>query len=156
MSGTASRPPAAASAGAAALAGAERVDGAVAAPVEAGRAASGDAALEVPKDVVVRPGTERLWVALKEVLDPEYPVSVVDLGLVYDIRRTAGAVEVDLTFTATACPCMAFIHEDVRERLGREPDVDAVEIRVVWDPPWTRERMTESARELLRRFGVAA
>jgi metal-sulfur cluster biosynthetic enzyme len=63
---------------------------------------------------------------------------------------------VDLTFTATACPCMAFIQDDVEERLLKEPGVEEVTIHVVWDPPWTRERMTEEGREILRRFGVAA
>jgi len=97
-----------------------------------------------------------LWAALREVRDPELPVSLVDLGLIYDIRRAGSTVQVDLTFTATACPCMDFIHEDIRERLLAEPDVDAVEINVVWDPPWTVERMTPEGREALRQCGVAA
>ena len=97
-----------------------------------------------------------LWSALEEVNDPEFPISVVDMGLIYDVKRAGGHVEVDLTFTATGCPCMAFIEEDIRERLLREPDVEAVAIRVVWDPPWTRDMMTEKGREMLRNFGVAA
>jgi len=102
------------------------------------------------------PGAASLWEALREVNDPEFPISVVDLGLIYDIRRTGTRVEVDLTFTATACPCMDFIREDVRDRLLKEPGVEEVEIRVVWDPPWTVERMTEEGRAALRRLGVAA
>lgn len=97
-----------------------------------------------------------LWAALREVRDPELPISVVDLGIVYGIRRDGGRVEVELTFTATACPCMGFIQEDVRERLLREPGVAAVEIRVVWDPPWTRDRMTDEGRRILKEYGVAA
>lgn len=100
--------------------------------------------------------TAALWRALKEVRDPELPVSLVDLGLVYAIRRDRTTVHVDLTFTATACPCMDFIREDVRDRLMAEPDVEAVEIGEVWDPPWTVERMTPEGREALRRCGVAA
>lgn len=100
--------------------------------------------------------TASLWAALKEVMDPEFPVSVVDLGIIYALRREGARVEVDLTFTATACPCMAFIQEDVRERLLKEPGVGEVTIHVVWDPPWTRERMSEEGREVLRKFGVAA
>jgi len=111
---------------------------------------------QVPAGVVVRAGTEALWAALKEVDDPEFPVSVVDLGLIYDIRREGGRVEVDLTFTATACPCMEFITDDVRDRLLEEVGVEEVEVRVVWDPPWTRERLTEEGRAVLRKFGVAA
>ena len=105
---------------------------------------------------MTRPDIERLWAALREVRDPELPISVVDLGLVYDIRRTGAQVHVDLTFTATACPCMDFIQEDVRERLLEEPDVDSVDIEVVWDPPWTADRISPQGRAILRQFGVAA
>jgi metal-sulfur cluster biosynthetic enzyme len=104
----------------------------------------------------VRAGTEYLWQALKEVQDPEFPISLVDLGLIYDVRKDAGVVEVDLTFTATACPCMEFIRSDIRERLLQEADISEVRINEVWDPPWTRERMTEEGRAALRRAGVAA
>jgi metal-sulfur cluster biosynthetic enzyme len=102
------------------------------------------------------PALDRIWLALHEVADPELPVSLVDLGLVYAIRRDGGAVEVDLTFTATACPCMAFIREDIRERLDREPGVETVIIREVWDPPWTAERMTAAGRAMLHAAGIAA
>ena len=94
--------------------------------------------------------------ALRDVMDPEFPISIVDLGLVYGIRRRGDVVEVDLTFTATACPCMDFIREDVNERLLREEGVAGVVIREVWDPPWTRERITVEGRAVLRRHGVAA
>jgi len=102
------------------------------------------------------PDVASLWAALREVRDPELPVSLVDLGLIYAIRRDGETVHVDLTFTATACPCMDFIHEDIRDRLLEEQDVDVVEINVVWDPPWTVERMTPEGREALRQCGVAA
>ena len=100
--------------------------------------------------------TADLWTALEEVRDPELPISLVDLGIVYAIRRNGERVEVDLTFTATACPCMDFIRQDVRERLLREPGVSEVEIRDVWDPPWTSDRMTAEGRAILRSFGIAA
>ena len=102
------------------------------------------------------PDLEPLWAALREVRDPELPVSLVDLGLIYAIRREASTVHVDLTFTAIACPCMDFIREDIRDRLVQEPGVEEVEIHVVWDPPWTVDRMTPEGREALRRCGVAA
>lgn len=110
----------------------------------------GDGGFGLPPDVA------RLWSALREVRDPELPVSLVDLGLIYDVRRAGGRVEVDMTFTATGCPCMGFMKMDVEERLLREPGVAAVVIREVWSPPWRRERMTEDARAVLKRFGVAA
>jgi metal-sulfur cluster biosynthetic enzyme len=102
------------------------------------------------------PAVDAVWRALCEVADPELPVSLVDLGLICDVRRTGSHVDVDLTFTASACPCMEFIVEDVRERVLREDGVETIRVRDVWDPPWTTERMTEHGRALLRSFGVAA
>jgi metal-sulfur cluster biosynthetic enzyme len=116
-------------------------------------------AADSPRDERYRsddPSVDCLWQALCEVADPELPVSLVDLGLICAIRRSDGAVEVDLTFTASACPCMEFIIEDVRERLLREPGVTQVTVRDVWDPPWHTDRMTAHGRALLRSFGVAA
>jgi metal-sulfur cluster biosynthetic enzyme len=100
--------------------------------------------------------TTAIWSALKEVMDPEFPISLVDLGLIYDVRRRDRMVEIDLTFTATACPCMDFIHEDIRARLLREADIDEVKINQVWDPPWTADRISEAGRKVLKNFGVAA
>jgi metal-sulfur cluster biosynthetic enzyme len=91
---------------------------------------------------------------LAEVLDPELPISLVDLGLIYGARIRGRRAEIDLTFTATACPCMEFIREDVRDRLLRESWIDEVEIREVWDPPWTRDRISEEGRRRLKELGV--
>ena len=98
---------------------------------------------------------ERLLAALAEVQDPEMPVNIVDLGLVYGVRRDGRRVTVDLTFTAMGCPASDFILEDVRERLLREPGVTDVTIDIVWDPPWSAARMTEAGRDALRMWGVA-
>jgi metal-sulfur cluster biosynthetic enzyme len=108
-------------------------------------------AYPVPIDERVGP----LWDALREVMDPEIPISLVDLGLIYDIRQDGGTVEVDLTFTATACPCMAFIHYDIQDRLQREPGVDDVRVNETWTPAWTKARVSPEGREVLRRFGVS-
>lgn len=99
--------------------------------------------------------TGPLWDALREVMDPEIPISLVDLGLIYDVRGEGGEVEVDLTFTATACPCMAFIHYDIEDRLKREPGVASVRVNEVWTPAWTKARISPEGREALRRFGVS-
>lgn len=93
---------------------------------------------------------------LREVLDPEIPISLVDLGLVYGLDVEERVARVDLTFTATACPCMEFIKEDVTDRLLRERWLDRVEIREVWDPPWTTDRITDEGRRRLRKLGVGA
>lgn len=95
-----------------------------------------------------------VWDCLREVLDPEIPISLVDLGLIYGVEFTDGEVTVDLTFTATACPCMEFIREDVTDRLAQEAWIDRVEIREVWDPPWTTDRITDEGRAALRSLGV--
>lgn len=97
-----------------------------------------------------------VWDCLREVLDPEIPVSVVDLGLIYGVEVAGRRVRVRLTFTATACPCMAFIEEDVRDRLTREAFVDEVDLEVTWDPPWTTERVSEEGRRALRAMGMGA
>ena len=99
---------------------------------------------------------ESVWTALRDVLDPELPISIVDMGLVYDVRVEGSRAELDMTFTATACPCMDFIMYDIKTRLMQEPSIEEVEINVVWDPPWTNERLTPEGRELLRAFGVSA
>ena len=99
--------------------------------------------------------TATLWSALEEVMDPEVPVSLVDLGLIYDVRMVDGRVEVDLSFTATACPAMGFIQEDIRERLLSEPGVVEVATRIVWEPPWTPDRISETGKRQLESFGIS-
>ena len=100
--------------------------------------------------------SERLWAALAEVEDPEMPVNLVDLGVIYGVSETEeGVVEVDLTFTAMGCPASEFILDDVRDRLLREPGVREVRVNVVWDPPWTTARMTEAGRDALEAWGLA-
>jgi metal-sulfur cluster biosynthetic enzyme len=106
--------------------------------------------------VVVRPGTEQYWRALKDVLDPELPISVVDMGLIYDIEPRGSELAVTMTFTATACPCMSLIQMDIRDRLLQEPGLSGVAIDVVWDPPWSRVMLTDEGKTQLRRYGVAA
>ena len=101
------------------------------------------------------PTAEGVLAALAEVIDPEWPVSIVDMGLVYGVAVDAGVVTLTLTFTATACPCMEMIEDDIRERLRRVPGVRDVVIDVVWDPPWTKDRLSERARRELRRCGVS-
>ena len=96
-----------------------------------------------------------LWQALEEVEDPEYPVSVVDMGLIYNIKLDGGTAHIDLTFTSMGCPCMEYIIDDIRERLLKEPAVSEVALKIVWDPPWTRQRLTEKGAEKLKQWGIA-
>ncbi len=100
----------------------------------------------------------RLWLALREVEDPEIPISVVGMGLIVSLayRPAERAVDLELTFTAMGCPAMDFIQDDIRERLLAEPDVDDVRIEIVWDPVWTRARIRDDARATMRRLGIVA
>ncbi|NNF12238.1 MAG: metal-sulfur cluster assembly factor [Gemmatimonadetes bacterium] len=106
---------------------------------------------EAPEDPVAA-----TWEALQEVLDPEIPISLPELGLIYGVGFDAGAVTVRLTFTATACPCMEFIKEDITDRLESEQWIDRVQLVEVWDPPWTSDRITPEGRAKLRQLGVSA
>lgn len=106
---------------------------------------------EIPEDPL-----DATWDALDEVLDPEIPISLVELGLIYGVELRGKTARVSLTYTATACPCMEFIREDITDRLEREPWIEAVELREVWDPPWTTDRISPEGREKLRHLGVGA
>ncbi|UOF89292.1 metal-sulfur cluster assembly factor [Fodinisporobacter ferrooxydans] len=97
----------------------------------------------------------RYWEALKEVVDPEFPISVVDMGLITDIKKQENdSIDVWMTFTSTACACMDWIQEDIKARLLQEPDVAGVNIQVTWDKAWTHERLTEKGRNILHNWGV--
>ncbi|MBV8990575.1 MAG: metal-sulfur cluster assembly factor [Solirubrobacterales bacterium] len=100
----------------------------------------------------------RLWDALRKVDDPEIPVSVVGMGLIVSLayRPEHRLAKLEITFTAMGCPAMEFIEDDIREALLRDPDVGSVEIEVVWDPIWTKDRIRADARETMRRLGILA
>ncbi len=117
----------------------------------------------IPRSLGAHEGKKRasaeelqLWDALEEVEDPEYPISVVDMGLIYHIQLKHGVANVDLTFTSMGCPCMEFIISDIRERLLKESNVKDVILQIVWDPPWTSRQLTAKGRKQLKQWGVAA
>ncbi len=99
--------------------------------------------------------TAQVWEALQGVGDPEYPLSIVDLGMVYGVRVHEGAVQVDITFTSIGCPAMDMITTDIRSAVGAVPGVSGVQIEVVWSPPWTKDRITERGWKVLGMYGVA-
>ena len=98
----------------------------------------------------------RLWSALREVEDPEIPISVVGMGLIVSLayRPETRTAEIQITYTAMGCPAMEFIEDDIREALLADPDVDAVDLEVVWDPVWTKSRIREESRATMRRLGI--
>lgn len=98
---------------------------------------------------------ETYWNALGAVLDPEVPVlSVVDLGIVRDVREEEGVVVVDITPTYSGCPAMRVIEDDIRSALANA-GAPAVRINTVFQPAWTTDWITPDARERLREYGIA-
>jgi FeS assembly SUF system protein len=85
--------------------------------------------------------------AISRVFDPEIPVNIYELGLIYDIEADAASnVVVRMTLTAPACPSAQTIPVDVERQVRQVPGIGDVKVLVVWDPPWTRERMSDAAR----------
>lgn len=101
------------------------------------------------------PTDARIWEALGRVTDPEYALSIVDLGLVYDVRVADGAVRVAVTFTSIGCPAIDMILADAEAAIRAVPGVRDVRLDVVWTPPWTRERVSARGRRVLAMYGVA-
>ena len=88
--------------------------------------------------------------ALQGVNDPELGINIVDLGLVYRAVRTPAGIDVALTMTAPSCPLGEMLVEEARGALRREfPDAATIQVELVWDPPWTPDRMSEGARQRL-------
>ena len=90
---------------------------------------------------------ERIVSAIRTVYDPELPVNVYDLGLIYSIEQeNAGSVCIKMTLTAPACPVAGTLPGMVEQAVARLDEVDAVCVELVWDPPWTRDCMSDAAR----------
>jgi metal-sulfur cluster biosynthetic enzyme len=111
--------------------------------------------LTLPPQSSGREIERRVWSALAEIDDPEMPVNLVDLGLIYGLEVGEGTVNLRLTFTAMGCPASDLIVEDIRERLLREPGVRQVNIDVVWNPPWSSSKLTPAGREALLAWGLS-
>ncbi|HYL92934.1 MAG TPA: metal-sulfur cluster assembly factor [Alphaproteobacteria bacterium] len=104
---------------------------------------------------------EQVMTALTECYDPEIPVNIVDLGLIYDVRFQPASsavpandaptqdVEVEMTMTSPGCPAHVGISEDVRRKVLALPGVNAVNVNIVWNPPWGPERLSPAARQKL-------
>jgi len=113
--------------------------------------ALGEAALAAVEEAAAAAGTggdleERLWEQMKAVYDPEIPVNVVDLGLIYSLEIDGGAVKVLMTLTAPGCGMGPVIANDVKQRIEALPEVEVADVEVVFDPPWSQGMMSEAAR----------
>lgn len=90
---------------------------------------------------------EKIIDVLKSVYDPEIPVDIYELGLIYDLQvHDSGKVEVEMTLTSPACPVAGSLPPEVEEKIRSVEGVDEVDLELVWDPPWSMERMSEEAR----------
>ena len=90
--------------------------------------------------------SEQVWEALRTVHDPEIPVNIVDLGLVYRCDIDASTVAIDMTLTAPGCGMGPILVHDVEERVRRVPFVQSVDVNLVFDPPWERGMMSDEAQ----------
>ena len=98
------------------------------------------------------PSDDKIWEKLSEVYDPEIPVNVVDLGLIYSMviqpieAKENYHVEVAMTLTAPGCGMGPTIAEDARQKILTVPKIDTVNVEIVWDPPWTQDMITETGK----------
>ena len=91
--------------------------------------------------------------ALSQVYDPEIPVNIWELGLIYDIRiDSESRVEIEMTLTAPGCPAAQALPYEVDQKVREVPGVKDVYVEVVWEPAWTTDRMSEAARLQLGMF----
>jgi metal-sulfur cluster biosynthetic enzyme len=97
----------------------------------------------------------RVWDALATVEDPEMPVSIVDLGLVYGVDVTDGRATVSMTLTYTGCPARDMLQDDVEAAVAAVDGIEAATVDLVWSPPWSLEMVTEQGERDLREFGVS-
>jgi FeS assembly SUF system protein len=95
----------------------------------------------------VLPEPAEIVAAIRKIYDPEIPVNIYDLGLIYKLNvDQSGAVEVDMTLTAPACPVAGTLPGEVGRMIETVPGVSEAVVRLVWDPPWRQELMTDEAR----------
>ncbi|MCX6768276.1 MAG: metal-sulfur cluster assembly factor [Candidatus Micrarchaeota archaeon] len=86
---------------------------------------------------------------LKEVLDPEIGINIVDLGLIYEVKVDKAQVNIKMTFTTPACPLLGYIVNNVQSKVRELKGVSDVHVQFVWEPRWTPERMSKEAKKQL-------
>ncbi|MDI1495957.1 MAG: metal-sulfur cluster biosynthetic enzyme [Cenarchaeum symbiont of Oopsacas minuta] len=94
--------------------------------------------------------------SLKQCMDPEVPINIVDMGLIYGIDVSGSNVHIRMTMTTQGCPLHETMVQDVTRYAKKVPGVTDVKVEVVWDPPWTMEKLTDDARETLKKMGANA
>jgi FeS assembly SUF system protein len=92
------------------------------------------------------PTTEQITEVLKTCYDPEIPVNIVDLGLIYNIDIKKGKVGIKMTLTAPGCPMSGMIMEEIKSKVGTLKGVKVVEVEMLWDPAWSPDKMSQEAK----------
>ena len=93
---------------------------------------------------------EQVYAALKKCMDPEIPVNVVDLGLIYGVKVADGKdVDIKMTMTTRGCPLHDTLVSDVKRYVGKVNGIGNINVDIVWDPPWSLEKMNQDVREKL-------
>lgn len=116
----------------------------------------GEAPGEFPKTSEGATGVEAdVWERLYEIEDPEMPVSIVDLGLIYGVSVDDGHAEITMTLTYTGCPARDYLQGDIQEAAADVDGVDSVDLELVWSPPWNMDMVTEQGKADLREFGLS-
>ena len=86
---------------------------------------------------------------LKKINDPEIPVSIVDLGLIYDVKVEKGVAKIKMTLTTPGCPLGNILDKEIKEAVAKLPGIKDVKVDVIWDPPWSPDRMSKEAKTKL-------
>lgn len=116
----------------------------------------GEAVEEFPATGEDATGVEAdVWETLYDIEDPEMPVSIVDLGLIYGVEVDDEVAHVDMTLTYSGCPARDMLQEQVEEAVGAVDGVDDVELALVWSPAWSIELVTEQGKSDLQEFGLS-
>ena len=92
---------------------------------------------------------DQVWESLTKCYDPEIPVNVVDLGLIYDVQIDNSNINIKMTLTQKGCPMHSQITQDVKSKLMAVEGVTEANVEMVWDPPWNPQMISESARKKL-------
>ena len=92
---------------------------------------------------------QEIYDVLRNCYDPEIPINIVDLGLIYDVKIQDGKVDVKMTLTARGCHMSTFIAEDAKQKILSLPDIKEANVEVVWDPPWNPEMISIEGRKKL-------
>lgn len=88
----------------------------------------------------------RIWEVLEKIDDPELGVSLVGLGLVYEVKESDGKAKIKMSLTSMGCPLFNVIEKEIKERVGKVEGVNKVDVELVWDPPWHQDMISEEVK----------